>query len=125
DARRAALERFGNVQGVRDECAQLLTEDRRAEARRDWLDDLRQDLKFAGRAAVRTPLFTLLAIATLALGIGANAAVFGVVKSVLLDALPYTHPGQLMRIYCPWLETGQQRGALSAGTVSDIRERQH
>lgn len=125
DARRAALERFGNLQSVRDECAQLLTEDRRAEARSDWLDDLRQDLRFAVRASARAPLFSLLAIATLALGIGANAAVFGVVKSVLLDALPYAHPGQLMRIYCPWRETGFQKGALSAGTVSDVRERQH
>src|SRR5204863_1477095 len=96
DARKAALERFGNVNGVRDECAQLLTEDRKAEARRDWLDDLRQDVRFAGRAAVRAPVFSLLAIVTLALGIGANAAVFGVVKSVLLDALPYARSGELM-----------------------------
>jgi hypothetical protein len=45
-ARRAALERFGDVDGVREECEQLLTEDRKAEARRDWFDDLRQDLRF-------------------------------------------------------------------------------
>ena len=123
-ARAAALERFGNVDGVRDECAQLLTEDRKAEARRDWLDDLRQDVRFAGRAALRAPLFSLLAIVTLALGIGANAAVFGVVKSVLLDALPYKSPGELMRLYCPWVGTPNQKGALSVGTTSDIRERQ-
>ncbi|HMC54869.1 MAG TPA: ABC transporter permease [Gemmatimonadaceae bacterium] len=124
DARKAALERFGNVNGVRDECAQLLTEDRKAEARRDWLDDLRQDVRFAGRAAVRAPVFSLLAIVTLALGIGANAAVFGVVKSVLLDALPYARSGELMRLYCPWRGTPNQKGALSVGTMSDVRERQ-
>src|ERR1044071_7240561 len=101
DARRAAIERFGNVAGVRDECAQLLSEERKAEARRDWLDDFRQDVRFAGRAAVRAPLFSLLAVVTLALGIGANAAVFGVVKSVLLDALPYAQSGELMRLFCP------------------------
>src|SRR4051812_15721406 len=123
DARRAALDRFGDVRGVRAECAQLLSADRKAEARRDWLDDLRQDLRFAGRSAMRAPLFSLLAIVTLALGIGANAAVFGVVKSVLLDALPYSEPGRLMRIYCPW-QQGNNKGALSAGTVSDMRERQ-
>src|SRR3954470_8951301 len=91
-ARHKALERFGDVDGVREECAQLLTEDRKAEARRDWLDDLRQDLRFSVRSALRAPLFSLLAILTLALGIGANAAVFGVVKSVLLNALPYADP---------------------------------
>src|SRR4051812_30590309 len=125
DARRAALDRFGDVKGVRAECAQLLSANRKAEARRDWLDDLRQDLRFAGRSALRAPVFSLLAIVTLALGIGANAAVFGVVKSVLLDALPYAQPGQLMRIFCPFRDGTQQKGALSAGTVSDVRERQH
>jgi len=98
DARRRALERFGNVDGVRDECAQMLSEERKADARRDWLDDLRQDIRFAGRSALRAPLFSLLAVVTLAVGIGANAAVFGVVKSVLLDALPYKQPGQLRRL---------------------------
>src|SRR6185503_2527796 len=76
-ARSAALERFGDVDVVRRECAQLLAEERKAEARRDWLDDLRQDLRFALRSAIHAPLFSLLAILTLALGIGANAAVFG------------------------------------------------
>jgi predicted permease len=122
-ARRAALERFGDVNEVRDECAQLLSQDRRAEARRDWLDDLRQDVRFALRSAARAPVFTFLAVLTLALGIGANAAVFGVVKSVLLNALPYADAGRLIRIYCPFRES--PRGALSAGTISDIRERQH
>jgi predicted permease len=124
-ARRAALERFGDVDTVRDECTQLLAEDRRAEARRDWFDDLRQDVRFALRSAFRAPVFTALAIATLALGIGANAAVFGTVKSVLLDALPYRNADRLVRIYSPFGSGDRARGSLSAGTVSDIRERQH
>src|SRR5689334_5552310 len=78
EARRAAFERFGDIAAVRDVCARMLAEDRKAEARRDWFDDLRQDVKFAVRSAARAPLFSLLAIVTLALGIGANAAVFGV-----------------------------------------------
>jgi putative ABC transport system permease protein len=123
-ARQAALERFGNVDGVRNVCEQMLTEHRKAEARRGWIDDLRQDVKFATRAAVRAPLFSLLAIVTLALGIGANSAVFGVVKSVLLDALPYSEPNELMRLYCPQRRGMQEKGAFSAGTVSDVRERQ-
>src|SRR3982751_4495816 len=117
-ARRKALERFGDVEGVREECEQLLTEDRKAEARRDWFDDLRQDLRFAVRSAVKTPLFSLLAIVTLALGIGANAAVFGVVKSVLLDAPPYADADGLVRVYARFRDQAPQgHGPLSAGTI--------
>src|SRR5215204_4859041 len=122
-ARRAALERFGDVAGVRQECAEMLTADRKAEARRDWLDDLRQDLRFAVRAAVRTPLFSLLAIVTLALGIGANAAVFGVVKSVLLDALPYADAGRLVRVYAQFDASALERSSVSPGVAADFAER--
>ncbi|MFL5612544.1 MAG: ADOP family duplicated permease [Gemmatimonadaceae bacterium] len=123
-AHRAAAERFGDVEGVREECEHLLTEDRKAKARRDWFDDLRQDLRFAVRSAVRAPLFSLLSVLTLALGIGANAAIFGVVKSVLLDPLPYKDASRLIRILCPFRNGTVKRGSLSAGTISDIRERQ-
>jgi len=125
EARRAAYERFGDVNDVRDECEQILVEERRAETRRNWFEDLSQDLRFAVRSAVRAPLFSLLAIATLALGVGANAAVFGVVKSVLLNPLPYPNAGRLIRIYTPFRNGNEPHGSLSAGTVSDVRERQH
>ncbi|MBC8089948.1 MAG: ABC transporter permease [Phycisphaerae bacterium] len=123
-ARKAALERFGDVDGVRQRCTEMLTEDRKAEARRDWFGDLGQDMRFAIRSAPRAPMFSLLAIATLAVGIGANAAVFGVVKSVLLDALPYRNASELIRVDSPHRENPEQLGFLSAGTVLDIRERQ-
>ena len=124
EARAAALERFGNVSGVRSECADLLEADRRAASRRDWLGDLRQDVRYGVRSALRTPVFTLLAVVTLALGIGANAAVFGVVKSVLLDALPYADADRVMRVYGRFSEDAEGRGPLSAGTVTDVAERQ-
>ena len=124
EARAAAHERFGNVSEVREECAELLEADRRAAHRRDWLGDLRQDLRYGIRSAVRAPLFSILAITTLALGIGANAAVFGVMKSVLLDALPYANADRVMRVYGRFLEGDQERGPLSAGTVTDMAERQ-
>src|SRR6185437_8113058 len=76
-ARASALERFGNVTSVQRECAEMLEDERRADARRDWFEDLRQDLRFGLRSAVNDTAFTALAVLTLALGIGANAAVFG------------------------------------------------
>src|SRR5688500_10379756 len=88
-ARAEALRRFGD----RKQWSMAMTEvDRERSAheqRVEWLDDLRHDLKYGVRSLLRAPVFTLLAVVTLALGIGANAAVFGVVKSVLLDPLPF------------------------------------
>jgi predicted permease len=123
-ARAAALQRFGNLDAVRSECTELLKADRRAAGRRDWFDDLRQDLWYGVRSAVRSPLFSLLAIATLALGIGANAAVFGVVKSVLLDALPYSEADRLVRVYSTTRDGTVERSGLSAGAVLHFTERQ-
>jgi putative ABC transport system permease protein len=94
------------------------------EARVEWLADLRQDLHYAMRALRRAPLFALLAIVTLALGIGANAAVFGVVKSVLLDALPYADADRLVRVHGRTLDGAIERAPMSAGTLADIRDRQ-
>lgn len=124
EARATAMARFGDIDGVRETCARLLAEDRQAEARRDMMDDLRTDLRFAVRSALRAPMFSALAILTLALGIGANAAVFGVVKSVLLNALPYRGADELVRIYAPFRSGLAEKAPLSAGTVSDLRERQ-
>jgi predicted permease len=122
-ARAAALERFGDVDGVRAECAALLEAERRAEDRRDWLADLRQDVRFGVRSARRSPLFTVLAVLTLALGIGANAAVFGVVKSVMLDALPYRDADRLVRVYSRFEKSGMDRSSTSPGAATDLAER--
>jgi putative ABC transport system permease protein len=62
------------------------------------METLLRDLRYSARMLARTPGFTVLAIATLALGIGANTAIFTVANSVLLRSLPYKDPGALVRI---------------------------
>ncbi|MFL5579063.1 MAG: ADOP family duplicated permease [Gemmatimonadaceae bacterium] len=114
-ARDEARRRFGNVAGAQE---------RFYESRRVlWLDALARDVRFALRQLRRAPLFALLAVLTLALGIGANAAVFGVVKSVLLDALPYRDADRLVRVYSRFAASEMERSSVSPGAAADIDER--
>ncbi|MFP5286605.1 MAG: ABC transporter permease, partial [Thermoanaerobaculia bacterium] len=116
EARRAALVSFGGIERFKEEV--------RDEDRSRLLEDLVQDLRYGVRSALHAPLFSLLAVLTLALGIGANAAVFGVVKSVLLDALPYTDADRLVRVFARAEDGAYDRFSLSAGAVVDFAERQ-
>jgi predicted permease len=64
-----------------------------------WLEELLGDLRFGVRMLVKSPGFTAVAILTLAVGIGANTAVFSVVNGVIFNPLPYPHPEQLVTIH--------------------------
>jgi predicted permease len=124
EAREEARRRFGDIQQWRTTMRAIDREHATHQRRVEWLDDLRQDLRYGVRSALRTPLFSLLAIVTIALGIGANAAVFGVVKSVLLDALPYADADRIVRVYGSLVDGSWVRAPMSAGTVADLRTRQ-
>ena len=90
DARRAAVREFGNVPLVAD-----VTRERWGWLR---LERLMQDVRFAVRQLRRTPAFTMTVLLTLALGIGANAAIFTLVNSVLLKDLPVANPKMLVHL---------------------------
>ena len=67
------------------------------------MDAFRQDLAFAVRSLLRAPGFTAVAVLTLAIGIGANAAIFGVVRTVLMEPLPYGEPDRVVTIWSKWV----------------------
>jgi predicted permease len=91
-AARALAEReFGRVERFKDE-----VRDARGVT---WLDDIRRDLRFSVRALRRTPGFVAVVLVCLAVGIGANAAIFSVVNAVLLKPLPYPGADRIVRAY--------------------------
>jgi predicted permease len=98
-AREQALARFGNLTTARAECLHIARKKERRMARSEYLVDFLQDLRFGVRSLRRRPGFALVAILTLALGIGANSAVFTVLDAVLLQPLPYRDAERLVRVY--------------------------
>lgn len=86
------------------------------------MSHLVQDLKYAVRMLVKSPVFTVAAVATLALGIGLNAAVFSAVRSILLRPLPGVEaPEKLVQIYRHW--PGIEYGSVSIPHYQDLRDR--
>jgi predicted permease len=111
EARRQAMLKFGNVA--------LAKEDARRVWVWAWLDEARQDLRYAARTLRKSPAFTTTAAVTLALAIGTNTAMFSVLNTVLLRPLPYRSPERLAML---WTEDPTQNLREGRSALWDVEQ---
>ena len=114
EARYAALREFGNVAGIQESA--------REQRGWPWLEAVAKDLLYAVRSLSRSPGFTAIALLTLALGIGANTALFSVVNSVLLRPLPFPDASQLTVVWEKNTQQGVKREGPAGPNLYDWRE---
>lgn len=110
--RRARLE-FGGLEAVKEDC-------REARGLR-WPDELRQNVRYAFRVLRKAPGFTAAAVLSLAIGIGANTAIFSVISAALIRPLPYTDPGRLVAVCENHTTRGESFSALANANYIDLR----
>jgi predicted permease len=117
DAQAAARRRFGNVSLVKEDCRQMwiLT----------WIETLWQDVYHAARVLTKSPVFAAVVIFSLALGIGANTAVFSAMNTLLLRALPYEHPETLATIWSTQKPDPGAEGLPPVAEVADWKKQNH
>ncbi|MEO6447176.1 MAG: ABC transporter permease, partial [Gemmatimonadaceae bacterium] len=121
EARTRVTREFGDLDEARRYIRQI---DGRAESerrRRLFLDDLQQDITFAIRKLRTAPTFAITAILTLAIGIGANTAIFSFVNGVLFRPLPFPRAEQLYKVWSANPSAGLDRAAVSAVDLDDWR----
>ncbi|MGH8378231.1 MAG: permease prefix domain 1-containing protein, partial [Gammaproteobacteria bacterium] len=116
-ARQAARRAFGGVAQRQEEC--------RDQRRVGWIEDLGRDLAYALRGLRKAPGFTAVAVATLALAIGANTAIFSVVHAVMLESLPVQHPEQLVMLDWNAQRQPTRYSESSYGNCPNYSERAH
>ena len=109
-----ARQEFGDLRAAKAEIAAIDRGRVGRERRADWWEALTQDLRFATRALLGRPSFLVISSLTVALGIGANAAIFSVVDAALLKPLPYADPDRLVSV---WPD-----GAMMFGIFVQVRD---
>src|SRR5258705_3611762 len=114
EARRTARRMIGGIAQWKEECRDM--------RRVNFADDLVQDVRYTIRSLAKSPGFTGVVVATLALGIGANTAIFTIVHGVLLRPLDYPRPDQLMYLTAEAPAIGGTRNALSAPEYIEFRQ---
>ncbi len=121
EAERRAVAEFGDVEGAR---RALAREARRTERRArvaDWFLEFLQDVRYGWRKLASRPGFAAVAVLTLALGVGANTAIFSVVNAVLLRPLPYPEADRLVRVW-EVSPRGDDHNVVSRGNFMDWRD---
>jgi hypothetical protein len=116
-ARREALVRLGGRERWKEAA--------RDETRSRPLEDFVQDIRYAARTLRHAPAFSLTAILTLAVGIGANTAIFSAVDGVLFKPLPFGDPSRIVTLWRSEARKGVTKGDVAPGTFLDWRERAH
>ncbi|HEY4306034.1 MAG TPA: ABC transporter permease [Gemmatimonadaceae bacterium] len=114
DADTEAWRRFGDARVYREHSARRAVRTTRLESAANWLAEWTQDIRFAARHFRKSPLFTAIAVLTLALGIGANTAIFSVVHHLLIAPLPYPNGDRVVALKA----TGTHPSASFAGLAS-------
>ncbi|MFN2444321.1 MAG: permease prefix domain 1-containing protein, partial [Vicinamibacterales bacterium] len=117
-ARVEALRRMGDLEDIQDQLVRLGRDRDKTLAWREWLDELRHDIRFALRQARRNPGFTAAALLTLALGIGSTTAIFSIVYAVILRPFPFPDPARVLYVSTTWRE---QPGGTSGGNFDYLR----
>jgi MacB-like periplasmic core domain len=88
-----------------------------------WMTTLLQDMRCGLRVLWKSPGFTIVAVLSLALGVGANTAIFSIVNAVLLRSLPFSHPDRLVKIVANNQGVGAQDIGFSVPELDDLRTR--
>jgi predicted permease len=129
-AEREALRQFGDVAGVRENCVIMDESRERAMQRANVIEELRQDVVFALRSLRRNASFGVVVVGALALGIGANTAIFTLIDATLVRTLPVRQPHALVAVGNTARVNSSSEGAprtdlLSYPLYRDVRDRNH
>lgn len=117
DAQAAARRRFGNLTLVKEDCREMWTF--------AWIETFWQDLRYSARILAKKPGFVAVVVFSLALGIGANTAVFSALNAAVLHPLPYEHPESLATIWSTQITDPGSEDVPPVADVADWKKQNH